>query len=132
MKPYIFLFLIIASSIICFAGCEKYNYSQVFGIDKTILANGENIDGGEGKIIKLNIADFEKLKPDMARNGFINWVPVDIYYGIKSKKFQLKGKENDKIMFSAKKEALDGVSPVISYDSEANLLYLIFSDGIGG
>ena len=115
----------------CLPGCDKYSYTHIFGIDKAILSKGKNIDGGEGKIIKLNIAEFEKLKPDMVKVGFKDWFPVDIYYGIKSKNFQLKGKE-DKIIFSVKKEDLDGLTPTIAYDSESNILYLIFADGVGG
>jgi len=103
MKPSIFIFSIALFCVVCSAGCEKYNYSNAFGIDKYILSKAKNVDGAEGKMIKLTSIEFDKMKPSLAKAGFNNWFPVDIYYGITSKKFQIKGKGDGGIIFSVKK-----------------------------
>lgn len=123
--PVIFLLLL--------TGCGKYNYSNIFGVDKSVINKGKYQKGGDVLLLHMSHDEFNKLKGDAKKTGFIDWYPVDVYSGITSGKFRLKGTPGgDNLIYSVKNTVIDGCKPVIAYDEKTQTVYFIISDGIGG
>lgn len=124
LMPVILLFFLTA--------CGKYNYSYIFGVDKSIIRTGNHHKDGDVISLKMSPEAFSKLKVDAKTIGFITWYPIDEHGGITSGKFCLKGTPGNNLVFSAKTMTLDGFTPVIAYDDKTQIVYFIIADGIGG
>lgn len=128
--------LIFLTSVFCLfflTACSKYNYSYIFGVDESIIRNGNHHKEGDVVSLKMSSEVFNKLKADAEKIGFVTWHPVDEHGGIASGKFCIKGTPGgDNLIYSVKNTIIDGCKPVIAYDEKTQTVYFIIADAIGG
>lgn len=117
-------------------GCDtsKYNFKNIFVLNKELWARAEKINGENAFVIKIKESEFKHVRQIIVKQGFEKWQVlrgVDIYSG--KLRFSERFHDNNKItpVFSINKKAkLDGVFPVLIYYPDKHLLYLIIADAL--
>ncbi len=118
---------------ICSCKWEKYNYCNIFTLDKKKWETAKKVKNSNAFSLSLSGDEFNNVSTKLSSSGFQKWIPLDdIQIGsgklILSKSTYITNKHGP--IFCKKNESIDGYVPVLVYYPEQNILYLVIADFI--